>query len=363
MPTLTLHHLTKTFPGNIRAVDDLCLDAVDGELLVLVGPSGCGKSTTLRLIAGLEQPDGGSVAIDGRAIDHLPPKDRDVAMVFENLALYPHLTVLGNMAFGLKLRRTPAAEIERRVGEAAEMLGIGDLLQRRPHELSGGQKRRVALGRAIVRRPKVFLWDEPLANLDARLRDRLRGEIRRLHTRLQTTTIHVTHDQTEAMTLGDRLAVMHEGRIQQVGTPQDVYDRPANRSVAELIGDPGMNFLEGHIQRTAGRAVFASGDARLPLPDLFASRAAEPAGQRLVLGIRPEHLLPVTHQTPAAFEAVVESVETRGPERYTHLRHGTCMLIARLAAGVDVPENGRSFWTFDADRLHLFDGRTGKALI
>ncbi|NQT36711.1 MAG: glycerol-3-phosphate ABC transporter ATP-binding protein, partial [Planctomycetes bacterium] len=213
------------------------------------------------------------------------------------------------------------------------------------------------------RRPKVFLWDEPLANLDTRLRDRLRGEIRRLHTRLQTTTIYVTHDQTEAMTLGDRLAVMCDGRIQQVGTPQDIYDRPANRAVAELIGDPGMNLLEGHIERTDGRATFVSGDARVPLPEELASRAIESTGQPLVLGIRPEHLLPVTHQTPAAFEAVVESIETRGPDRYAHLRHGTCSLIARLGAGVEVPENGRLSWTFAADKLHLFDGHNGNALV
>jgi len=363
MAQVKLNKVSKSYVSGNRVVDEINLGIKDKEFMVLVGPSGCGKSTTLRMIAGLEDITKGEIFIGDNLVNEVPAKDRDIAMVFQNYALYPHMTVFENMAFGLKLRRYPKSEIDQRVSEAADILGIKKMLNRKPRALSGGERQRVALGRAIVRKPKVFLFDEPLSNLDAKLRVQMRTEIHKLHLRLKTTIIYVTHDQTEAMTLGDRLALMCDGRIQQVGTPQDIYDRPANRAVAELIGDPGMNLLEGHIERTDGRATFVSGDARVPLPEELASRAIESTGQPLVLGIRPEHLLPVTHQTPAAFEAVVESIETRGPDRYAHLRHGTCSLIARLGAGVEVPENGRLSWTFAADKLHLFDGHNGNALV
>jgi multiple sugar transport system ATP-binding protein len=245
MVMLAINNLSKVFPGGVTAVDDLSLEVQRGELLVLAGPSGCGKTTTLRMIAGLERPSQGSISIDGHTVDRLAPNDRDVSMVFQNFSLYPHLSVFGNMAFGLKLRHLDKAKIKTRVGEAAELLGIADLLARRPRELSGGQQQRVALGKAIVRKPKLFLFDEPLSNLDAPLRAKLRQEIRRLHQRLDATMLYVTHDQTEAMTLGQRIALMHEGRIQQVAEPRQLYNRPTNRHVAEMIGSPAMNLIDG----------------------------------------------------------------------------------------------------------------------
>ncbi len=280
MATVVISHLSKTFPSGIRAVEDLCLEIEDGELIALMGPSGCGKTTTLRLLAGLEQPTAGQIVIAGRRAERLPPRDRDVAMVFQQGALYPHLSVRGNLGFGLKLRRTPRREIGPRVAEAAAALGISELLDRRPGELSYGQQQRVALGRAIVRRPKLFLLDEPLASLDTALRRQLRHEIRGLHQRLGVPMIYVTHDAGEAMALGQRIAVMREGRLQQAADPQTLYDRPGNQFVASLLGSPGMNFLEGRVEVSDGRPQFIlARDVKLPIPDRYRA-AIEPYAAR-----------------------------------------------------------------------------------
>ncbi len=289
MAAVVLKDVRKIYNGNTVAVDDFSLRVEDGEFVVLVGPSGCGKSTTLRLIAGLEEVDGGEIHIDGCLTNDLPPKDRNIAMVFQNYALYPHMDAYRNMAFGLKLRKYPREEIDDRVREAADILGIRDLLHRKPKELSGGQRQRVALGRAIVRKPKVFLFDEPLSNLDARLRVQMRTELSKLHARLNATMIYVTHDQVEAMTMGDRLVVMQDGRIQQVGAPVHLYRRPANRFVAGFIGSPAMNFLEGELVRDAGLA-FRGDGLRLPVPDRHRDSLSGYIGRRVILGIRPEHI-------------------------------------------------------------------------
>jgi len=345
---VTLEQLVKVYPGGVRAVDGLSLAVPDGQLAVLVGPSGCGKTTTLRLIAGLEGATGGSVWIDGRPVDRLAPRHRDVAMVFQHHALYPHLSVRGNLAFGLKLRHAARAEIRRRVEETAAMLGIADLLDRRPAALSGGQQQRVALGRAIVRRPKVFLLDEPLSSLDARLRARMRDEIRRLHRKLGATMIYVTHDQTEAMTLGQRVAVMHQGRIQQADDPTTLYRRPANRTVAALIGSPPMNLLDGRIETRDGRPVFCHGRLQVPVPEEWAGRLEPYVDKPITLGVRPEHLglrekgdganLPerpggcFAQIGPVPFfaQALIEAVEPAGPDSYLHLNTGGQILIARV---------------------------------
>ena len=291
MAAVVISHLCKTFPGGIRAVDDLCLEVGDHELLALMGPSGCGKTTTLRLLAGLEQPTAGRIVIAGRAAERLPPRERDVAMVFQQGALYPHLSVRGNLGFGLKLRRTPKREIGPRVEEAAAALGIAELLDRRPGELSYGQQQRVALGRAIVRRPKLFLLDEPLASLDAALRRQLRHEIRGLHQRLGVPMIYVTHDAGEAMALGQRIAILRDGRLQQVADPQTLYDRPGNRFVASLLGSPGMNFLDGRVEQTDGRCICVlAGNIRLPIPDRCRATIEPYTGKPITLGVRPEHL-------------------------------------------------------------------------
>src|SRR3954470_792718 len=280
MAGITINRVEKTYPGNIRAVDKVSLEVRDGEFLVLVGPSGCGKTTLLRMIAGLEDISGGAISIGDHVVNDVPPADRDIAMVFQNYALYPHMTVRRNMAFGLELRKVPKDEIDRRVGGAAETLGLAALLERKPKELSGGQRQRVALGRAIVRQPRGFLFDEPLSNLDAKLRVQMRAELKRLHRSLRTTTVYVTHDQEEAMTLGDRVVVMKDGVTQQLGKPLDVYERPANRFVAGFMGSPPMNLIPGRI---VGEC-FEGAGLRLKLP-----YPAPPAADA-VLGLRPEHL-------------------------------------------------------------------------
>ncbi|MCE5266833.1 MAG: ATP-binding cassette domain-containing protein, partial [Planctomycetaceae bacterium] len=289
MSDLTLHNLSKTYPGGVRAVEGMDLHIRDGELLVLVGPSGCGKSTTLRMIAGLEMPTSGTIRIGERTVNRLPPRDRDVAMVFQNQALYPHLTVYNNMAFGLRRRRCPRDEIARRVAWVARLLGLEGLLERKPHALSGGQRQRVALGRAVVRRPKVFLLDEPLSNLDAPLRARTRVELKRLHAELRTTTIYVTHDQEEAMTLGHRIAVVRDGRLQQCGTPSEIYDAPANRFVATFLGNPAMNFLDGRLREEAGRKWFESASLRVPIEKPLLHRI-NGSVTTASLGVRPDTL-------------------------------------------------------------------------
>lgn len=289
MAQVTITDVVKTYPGNVTAVKGINLAIKDGEFMVLVGPSGCGKSTTLRMTAGLEEITGGTIAIGDRVVNDVAPKDRDIAMVFQNYALYPHMTVYKNMAFGLKLRKFPKAEIDRRVRDAGEILGITPLLDRKPKALSGGQRQRVALGRAIVRDPSVFLFDEPLSNLDAKLRVETRAEIKRLHKRLTTTTIYVTHDQEEAMTLGDRVCVMSEGLIQQCDTPITVYDRPVNRFVAAFLGTPPMNFFDGQLVAEDGSTFFKSNHGiRVELTGHHAELAAGKVGSEVIMGMRPE---------------------------------------------------------------------------
>ena len=290
MATVTFDNVNKMF-GDFQAVKDLNLEIGDGEFMVLVGPSGCGKTTSLRMIAGLEEISSGNLKIGDRIVNDVPPKDRDIAMVFQSYALYPHMSVRDNLAFGLKLRKVPKSEIERRVNEAAETIQLQKLLDRKPKELSGGQRQRVALGRAIVREPAVFLMDEPLSNLDAKLRVQTRAEIARLHQRLGTTMVYVTHDQIEAMTMGTRIAVMNEGLLQQVGAPQVLYDTPINRFVAGFIGSPSMNFLEVHMEGTGESArLVGPADWSIPLPGRYRDAATPRAGKTLVAGFRPEHL-------------------------------------------------------------------------
>jgi len=383
---LALENVSKVYAGNVRAVDDFTLTAAEGELLVLVGPSGCGKTTTLRLIAGLEEPSSGTIAIAGRVVNGVAPKDRDVAMVFQNYALYPHLSVYGNLAFGLKMRRIGRAEIRRRVDEAAEMLGISDLLARRPGELSGGQRQRVALGRAMVRRPKVFLFDEPLSNLDAALRAKMCRHIRRLHAQLGTTTVYVTHDQSEAMTLGQRIAVLRAGRIQQVAGPATLYQQPANRFVAEVIGSPAMNFFDGRIERGDAGLVFDAGDFVLPVPNARSASLEPLVGRPITLGIRPEHITLLSEEQdprtpegarggspapanqaaadklPLAPSATVEAIETLGAECYVYLNTARHTFVARVPAGCAFWIGQQVQWAATVDNSHFFDTTTQCAL-
>jgi multiple sugar transport system ATP-binding protein len=348
--------VSKTWPGGVRAVDDVSLEVGPEELLVLVGPSGCGKTTLLRMIAGLEEIGGGGVSIAGRAVNGVAPADRDIAMVFQNYALYPHMTVRENLSFGLRLRKTPKDEIGRRVAEAAEVLGLGGLLERLPRELSGGQRQRVALGRAIVRRPRLFLFDEPLSNLDAKLRVQMRAEIKRLHRLLRVPAVYVTHDQEEAMTLGDRIAVMKDGRVRQLDRPLRVYAEPADRFVAGFVGTPPMNFLEGRVEDGSFRAAGLS--LRLPRP--------APAGPA-VLGLRPEHF----HAAPpagangsaAALRVRVGVVEPLGDRIDVALSLADVPLVGRLDAAVELREGEeRELW-IDLRRAHLFEaGPEGRRL-
>ncbi len=366
MATVHLKDVRKTYNGNTVAVDDFSLCVEDGEFVVLVGPSGCGKSTTLRLIAGLEEVSGGEIHIDGCLANDLPPKDRNIAMVFQNYALYPHMDAYRNMAFGLKLRKYPREEIDDRVREAADILGIEDLLRRKPKELSGGERQRVALGRAIVRKPKVFLFDEPLSNLDAGLRVQMRTELSKLHTRLAATMIYVTHDQVEAMTMGDRLVVMRDGRIQQVGAPVHLYRRPSNRFVAGFIGSPSMNFLEGELVRDGGLA-FRRDGLRLPIPDRRRDSLSGHVGRRVILGIRPEHIHYASSTSGSGeseeVTAKVELVEPMGHETWLYLTVGRAPCVARVAADPvpSVDEDVRL--AFDLSAVHFFDRETEAALL
>ncbi len=342
------------------AVEDFDLEVADREFLVLVGPSGCGKSTTLRMVAGLEEISGGTVAIDGRVVNTLPPKDRDIAMVFQNYALYPHMTVRENMAFGLKLRRTPRAEIERRIAEAAEALGLEQLLERLPKNLSGGQRQRVALGRAIVRQPKVFLFDEPLSNLDAKMRVEMREEIHRLHHRLDATILYVTHDQTEAMTLGDRIVVMEGGHIRQVDAPVRLYNEPRNRFAAGFIGTPPMNFLP--VRVAEGGSLRAEGGVLQPPAGFVPGSVA--VGRSLLFGVRPERLraerLPEGGELPAGCLAgTVEIVEQMGSEAFVHFAVGGSRLIARLPSDAPVRHGERCALSVDFRHAHLFEPESG----
>ncbi len=365
MASVSFEHVSKRFQ-KVEVVHDISFQIRDQEFLVLVGPSGCGKSTCLRMIAGLEEATEGTIKIGERVVNHLPPKDRDIAMVFQNYALYPHMNVFDNMAFGLKLRGTPKAEIKQRVQSAAEILGLEPLLKRKPKELSGGQRQRVALGRAIVRDPQVFLMDEPLSNLDAKLRVQMRAEIARLHQRVQTTFVYVTHDQTEAMTMGDRIAVLNAGLIQQLGAPGDLYDYPANQFVAGFIGSPAMNFFPGvTLAQQDGRLWLrlAEGVA-LQAPEELAVRASGYVGRQVTLGIRPEHLEEGQAARRRAGEAAlagrvapvrVEVVEHLGNEQMVYGVLAGQQVLARVEARAAIHPGDEIELAFELSRLHLFD--------
>jgi multiple sugar transport system ATP-binding protein len=364
MAKVSLDHVWKRF-GDVVAVHDITLEGKDGEFLVLVGPSGCGKSTTLRMVAGLDDISEGTVMIGDRVVNDLSPKDRDIAMVFQSYALYPHMNVRDNMAFGLKLRKTPKEEIKRRVNEAAEILGISNLLDRKPKQLSGGQRQRVALGRAIVRQPAVFLMDEPLSNLDAKLRVQTRAEISKLHQRLKTTVVYVTHDQTEALTMGDRIAVMKDGFLQQLDKPQVLYDYPVNTFVAGFIGSPAMNLIPGELQQTDGSASVQSGDMSIPLPDVLAQAARGGQSNKVLLGVRPEHIIPTSiwqGTPPNQISARIDVVENMGSKQYVYLGHNGATLTGEFPADVDTRPEQDIQVVFDPDDMHLFDEATGNAI-
>ena len=335
MAEVVLEQVCKRYESGVVAVDRFDLVIEDREFLVLVGPSGCGKSTTLRMIAGLEEISSGTISIAGRCVNAVPPKDRDIAMVFQNYALYPHMTVFDNMAFGLKLRRVPKREIAERVREAADILGLEALLSRLPKQLSGGQRQRVAVGRAIVRKPKVFLFDEPLSNLDAKMRVEMRGEIIRLHRQLDATMVYVTHDQVEAMTMGDRIVVMDQGRIQQTAPPLALYQRPANLFVAGFIGTPPMNFLKGRLVRSGGEIGFRYASGALTVPEASASALASFLERDVWLGFRPETLGSSSPGTcpPGALQVTVDVVEPMGNETFVHGATGDgTRVVARVDA-------------------------------
>jgi multiple sugar transport system ATP-binding protein len=363
MAQVVLKDLNKMY-DDVHAVKDVNLNILDKEFVVLVGPSGCGKSTTLRMIAGLEEITSGEIQIGNRVVNDLPPKDRDIAMVFQNYALYPHMTVYDNMAFGLKMRKFPKAEIQKRVQDAAEILGIQELLKRKPRQLSGGQRQRVAVGRAIVRHPQVFLFDEPLSNLDAKLRVQMRVELKRLHDRLETTAIYVTHDQVEAMTLGDRVVVMKDGWIQQVGEPLELYGRPRNRFVAGFIGSPAMNFIETTVADGAGALWVECAGLRLRVPAERSARLAGKRRQAVVLGIRPEDLHPATAADHADLtcEAVVDVVEPLGSEILLDVKVGTCVIVVRVDPTVRLRQHDKIRLAFNPERIHFFDAKTEESL-
>jgi multiple sugar transport system ATP-binding protein len=359
MATLRLEGIGKQYDNGVVAVRELSLDVADGEFVVLVGPSGCGKSTTLRMIAGLESITTGSLYIGDRRVNDVAPKDRDIAMVFQNYALYPHMTVFENLSFGLKLRKLPRAEIKARVREAAGILAIQDILDRRPEHLSGGQRQRVAVGRAIVRHPQVFLFDEPLSNLDARLRVQTRKEISRLHERLGATMIYVTHDQVEAMTLGDRIVVMNAGDAQQIDTPLKLYDKPINRFVAGFIGSPAMNFVPGRVN--ADRFVSSDAALELDLPERVAATVRGHGGE-VVLGIRPEHVRIMESDGPAHGCFTLDLVEPMGNEMIVYARSAATEIVARVPPGPLPPAGTPLGLIFDLDHLHFFDVSSEHAL-
>jgi len=365
MSIVSLDNVRKMYDHGKVAVAGATFEAADGELLVLVGPSGCGKTTLLRMIAGLETASFGTIAIGGRVVNNMPPRERDIAMVFQNYALYPHMSVAENLAFGLKLRGETRAEIERRVHAAAEMLGLKEMLQRRPSQLSGGQRQRVALGRALVREPKVFLLDEPLSNLDAKLRLSMRVEIARLHRRLGATMIYVTHDQIEAMTLGQRIVVLNDGEIQQIDTPMRLYEQPVNIFVAGFLGSPTMNFLRGTLQMVAAQAQLCiDGDTLLPLGDLQRVRPelSNYVDKRIVLGLRPEHLhlAGAAHPNEPVLRAQLEVVEPVGNEVFLNLRFGTNEIVARVPPQSFPPHGAHVALSFSPQDLHAFDPQTGR---
>ena len=359
MAEVTLTGVTKRF-GDLTAVDDLSMEIEDGKFTVLVGPSGCGKTTTLRMVAGLEETTEGEIRIGERVVNRVPPKDRDIAMVFQNYALYPHMDVYNNMAFGLKLRKTPKAEIRRRVEETAELLGIKDKLKSKPRELSGGQRQRVAVGRAIVRNPKVFLFDEPLSNLDAKLRVQMRTELEELHHKLRTTTIYVTHDQVEAMTLGDRIAVMKDGVIQQYASPQETYDHPSNRFVAGFICSPAMNFIRACASVEAGRTTLRGAGCEIALPS---ERGPGLLPSEVIVGVRPEDLSGPTASLENAITLSVSVVEQLGHSLLVYGYLGDEQVVASLDPHQKIEVDATIHLKPNLDTLHLFDPETSETLL
>lgn len=365
MAEVKLENVYKVYTGDVTAVKDFSLDVKDGEFLVLVGPSGCGKSTTLRMIAGLEEITKGEIKIGDRVVNDVPPKDRDIAMVFQNYALYPHMTVYNNMAFGLKLRKFKKAEIDKRVREAAAILGLEEYIERRPKALSGGQRQRVAMGRAIVREPSVFLFDEPLSNLDAKMRVEMRKEILGLHKRLATTMIYVTHDQVEAMTLGDRICVMNSGIIEQVGEPTIVYDSPASLFVARFIGTPPMNIFEGKLVDENGNLLFVSGGLRASIVKDQYEMVKHMVGKGISLGLRPKYFSLKTDESPADAVVIRGEVDVRellGDEILAHMQNEYSEYIVSLDPHAQFDMNGAIDICLDMEYAHIFDSETGKNL-
>lgn len=371
MASVSLRHIYKIFAGGVNAVSDFELEIEDKEFIVLVGPSGCGKSTTLRMVAGLEEISDGQLYIGDKLVNDVAPKDRDIAMVFQNYALYPHMTVYDNMAFGLKLRKVPKAEIDQRVKEAARILDIEHLLNRKPKALSGGQRQRVALGRAIVREPKVFLMDEPLSNLDAKLRVQMRTEITKLHQKLQTTFIYVTHDQTEAMTMGSRIVVMKDGFIEQVDTPQNLYDYPAKQFVAGFIGSPQMNFFKAQLVRESDGVYATFGKSKIKIPEGKIKKLVsdEYVGKEVIMGIRPEDIhdeeVFLKNSPESSLEAFVEVVELMGSETYLYLKiDGKEETVTARVDPRSVSRTGDTIKiAFDANHLHFFDVDTETTIL
>ena len=370
MASLSLKHIYKKYPGGVTAVSDFNLEIKDKEFLILVGPSGCGKSTTLRMIAGLEEISEGELWIGDTLVNDVAPKDRDIAMVFQNYALYPHMTVFENMAFGLKLRKVPKEEIKRRVEEAARILDINHLLERRPKALSGGQKQRVALGRAIVRNPKVFLLDEPLSNLDAKLRASMRTELTKLHKKVETTFVYVTHDQVEAMTMATRIVVMKDGLIQQVDTPQNLYDNPVNIFVAGFIGTPQMNFINGTLVKKGDDVYFEfeNNSLKLPAEKANAPELQEYIGQEVVAGLRPECIhdepMQIAALPDSTIEVDVDVTELMGAEIYLYLQSGEeTKMIARVSSRSSSRAGDHIQVALDVSRIHIFDKDTERCIV
>jgi len=363
MAHVEYNDINKSF-GDTQVLHNIDLDIVDGEFIVLVGPSGCGKSTTLRLLAGLEEITSGEISIDGKVVNDVPPKNRDIAMVFQNYALYPHMNVFDNMGFGLKLRKFSKNEIEKRVKDAADILGIGTLLERKPKELSGGQRQRVALGRAIVRQPKVFLFDEPLSNLDAKLRVQMRTEIKKLHARLGTTMVYVTHDQVEAMTMGDRIVVMKDGYIHQVDSPLNVYSEPEDVFVAGFIGSPAMNFMNVKVKRNGEGVKLSEGQLEFSVPSQYKDALEKTEADELVLGIRPEdiHFAKDKPESPNTFQMIVDVSEPMGSEVYLYFSTEQNNLVARIEGNYNFGYNEEVPISFNMDQAHLFDMKSEKRL-
>jgi multiple sugar transport system ATP-binding protein len=363
MSDLVFSNLRKVFPGGVTAVEDFTLSIPSPTMTVLVGPSGCGKTTLLRLVAGLERPTSGSIFLGDARLDTLPPRDRDIAMVFQSYALYPHMTVAGNLSFGLRLRKMPKERIVERVAEVAKSLEIDGLLERRPGELSGGQRQRVALGRAVIREPRVFLFDEPLSNLDARLRGEMRAMIKRLYSRLRVTSIYVTHDQVEAMTIGEELVVMREGRVHQVGPPETCYRRPADTFVASFLGSPPMNFLEAAVRAETGELTMAGRTIRLPAGP--ASALAGLGNGAVVVGVRPENVAPgpeagADGRAVIRLDGRITLEEPLGHETLTHIQVGAHEVVARGAGSFERDGEGNTGLYIDTARLHLFEADSGR---